>query len=163
MSAMEGHATTKTDLARGADVGSSNQLVTFQAGGTNYGVDVMRVREIRSWTSTTRMPGRDGSSRGMLDIRGKVVEVFDLALALGGPPSPEQPDQVIVVVSLGARDVGLLVDAVSDIIFTDRKQLLAPPDSDAMSGGHVTAIVDRDEGLIAILDVVAMFAADPVN
>lgn len=147
------------DIAkRVLDTNSSNQFVTFSAGGTNYGVDIMGVREIRSWTPTTELPGRDPSARGMLDIRGKVVEVFDLSVALGGAPSPEQPEQVIVVVSLVDREVGLLVDAVSDIIFAEPNQLLAPPDTDAMSGRNVTALVNQEDGLIAVLDVAALFS-----
>lgn len=59
-----------------SDVGSSNQFVTFSAGGTGYGIYIVAVREIRSWTPTTELPSRDSSAKGMLDIRGKVVEVF---------------------------------------------------------------------------------------
>lgn len=140
-----------------ADVGSSNQFVTFSAGGIGYGIDIMAVREIRSWTPTTELPGRDPSARGMLDIRGEVVEVFDLSVALGGAPSPEQPEQVIVVVSLGDRDVGLLVDAVSDIIFADDSQLLAPPETTVSTGQHVSSLINQDEGLVAVLDVAALF------
>lgn len=139
------------------DVGSSNQFVTFSAGGMGYGIDIMSVREIRSWTPTTELPGRDPSARGMLDIRGKVVEVFDLSIALGGAASPEQPEQVIVVVSLGDRDVGLLVDAVSDIIFADDSQMLAPPETTAATGQHVSSLINQEEGLIAVLDVPALF------
>ncbi len=145
------------------DVGSSNQFVTFSAGGTGYGIDIMAVREIRSWTPTTELPGRDPSAKGMLDIRGKVVEVFDLSVALGGAPSPAQPEQVIVVVSLGDRDVGLLVDAVSDIIFADDSQLLAPPETTASTGQHVSSLINQEEGLVAVLDVPALFGSKSIH
>lgn len=156
---------TQADLSNeiAADTRDADQFVTFSAGGTNYGVDIMAVREIRSWTPTTEMPGRHPSSRGMLDIRGKVVEVFDLAVALGGTPSPQAPEQVIVVVSLGERDAGLLVDAVSDIVFADKSKLLEPPEAGTMSERYVSHLINQGDGLVAILDVEALFGRHTLN
>ena len=132
---------------------ADDQFVTFTCNGAHYGVPIMAVREIRSWQPTAPLPQRRPGARGVLDIRGTVVEVFDLSALLGGPALAPTTGNVVLVLSLGDRSVGLLVEAVSDIIQASPADLLpvpaAPDDRSsirvmASGGDRLTGILDLD-------------------
>ena len=131
----------------------ANQFVTFNVGDNAYGIDIMAVREIRSWTPTTELPDQGYGARGVLDIRGKIVEVFDLSVVLGSGARDTQSNQVVLVVAIGERDVGLAVDSVSDIVDAEPSDFAEPP----AKGGKVAAIVRQNEHLISILDLDVLF------
>ncbi|MEQ1899450.1 MAG: chemotaxis protein CheW [Devosia sp.] len=138
---------------------TAGQFVAFSCGGTGYCLPIMTVREIRSWQPTTVLPGRISSARGVLDIRGTVVEVFDLSKLLGGPPIEPTAGSVVLVLALTDRVVGILVDAVSDIIQAHPGELMAVPDqrADTGSAGRVSAMISYQDRLIGILDLDVMF------
>lgn len=136
-----------------------SQFVTFASGSRAFGIDIMAVREIRSWTPVTELPGQPHGAKGVLDIRGNIVQVYDLGTLLGGhavTASDTQP-QVVLVVSLKQFDVGLLVDSVSDIIFADAEDLRSVPIGGRGSSSQVSALVRNEDRLIAILDLGALF------
>jgi len=131
----------------------ANQFVTFYVGNNAYGIDIMAVREIRSWTPTTDLPDQAYGARGVLDIRGSIVEVFDLSIVLGSGARDHQANQVVLVVAIGERDVGLAVDSVSDIVDAADGDFAEPP----AHGGKVAAIVRQNEHLISVLDLNVLF------
>jgi len=136
----------------------ANQFVTFSAGDKGYGVDIMAVREIRSWSPTTELPDGSYSACGVLDIRGTVVEVHDLSAMLGGQRLQPEPGHVVLVVSLGETNVGILVDSVSDIIFAKDDEFREAPNSNGdPSGAKVSRLVRQEDRLIAILNLQALF------
>ena len=144
---------------RVVETSATNQFVTFTCAGRAFGVDIMSVREIRSWSATTELPSQPFGAKGVLDIRGSIVQVYDLAVMLGSHGGMDsEGGQVVLVVSLKQQDVGLLVDTVSDIIFAQADVLRAPPASKSGRGaGMDTALVKTADRLIAILDLGAMF------
>lgn len=81
-------------------VTAPSQFVTFSVGDSACGIDIMAVREIRSWAPTTKLQGQVPAGRGVLDIRGSIVEVFDLSMLLGGAATEARPGQVVLVVAL---------------------------------------------------------------
>ncbi len=131
----------------------ASQFVTCNVGDNAYGVDIIAVREIRSWTPTTMLPDQAHGARGVLDIRGKIVEVFDLSAVLGSGMHANQTNQVVLVVAIGGRDVGLAVDSVSDIVDAAPGDFAEPP----KVGGKVAEIVRQNDRLISILDLDVLF------
>jgi purine-binding chemotaxis protein CheW len=141
------------------EVKAPDQFVTFTCSDRAFGIDIMSVREIRSWTPVTELPGQPHGAKGVLDIRGNIVQVYDLGTLLGSgvvTTSDTQP-QVVLVVSLEKLDVGLVVDSVSDIIFADGEDLRRVPASERGGSGQVSALVRNEDRLIAILDLGALF------
>jgi len=138
----------------------ANQFVTFTCAGKAYGIDIMAVREIRSGSQTTELPAQPFGAKGVLDIRGSIIQVYDLAAMLGGHGGhgDEGVSQVVLVVSLATCDVGLLVDTVSDIIFADGEDCRPVPQSGRGRGSDMVAgLIKNDDRLIAILDLHALF------
>ena len=140
-----------------------NQFVTFNCGSRAFGIDIMAVREIRSWAPVTELPHQPFGATGVLDIRGSIVQVFDLITLLGGESSDreDRSAQVVLVVSLTTQDVGLLVDSVSDIIFAQGDELRSAPMTDGLDQANaVLGLVKKEDLLIAILDLKALFPAE---
>ena len=93
-----------------------SEFLSFRVGDNEYSVNIMSVREIRGWTQTTSLPKAPKFVRGVINLRGIVLPVVDLALRLGLESSEPQERNVIIVVDVDGKTLGLRVDAVSDIL-----------------------------------------------
>lgn len=152
------------DMPVGALVSKApDQFVTFTCGDRAFGIDIMAVREIRSWAPVTELPNQPFGAKGVLDIRGSIIQVYDLLAMIGGygGGNDEGAAQVVLVVSLKSQDVGLLVDTVSDIIFAKGDDMRTAPGSGRGGGSStVGGLVKNEDRLIAILDLKALFPAE---
>ena len=88
------------------------ELISFRVGEQEYCVDIMAVREIRGWSPATTLPQSPSYMRGVINLRGAVLPIMDLACRLGMPVIEPTVRSVFIVVKAGDRTVGLLVDAV---------------------------------------------------
>lgn len=120
------------------------ELITFRVGEGEFGLDVMSVREIRGWTPATPVPGAPPFVRGVINLRGQVLPILDLAARLGLPPAEPGARHVTIVARIEGQTIGLLVDAVSDILSVAEEAIQPTPE--AASEG-VRALV---RGLLAL-------------
>jgi purine-binding chemotaxis protein CheW len=104
------------------------QYITFLATGQEFAADIMTIREIRGWTDTTALPHVPDYVRGIINLRGMVLPVIDLKARLGLGMTEATAKHVIIVVNSGERTIGLLVDAVSDILTVSRQDIQSVPD-----------------------------------
>jgi purine-binding chemotaxis protein CheW len=130
------------------------ELLSFRIADQEYSVDIMSVREIRSWTRATSLPHAPDYVRGVINLRGSVLPVVDLALRLGIHSGEPHERSVIIVVDMEGRTVGLRVDAVSDILSIPSGELQTPPEllSD-QSEGFIRALTIVEGRMIRVLDV----------
>ncbi|MCK0166604.1 chemotaxis protein CheW [Jannaschia sp. S6380] len=111
------------------------ELLTFRCGGQCYALDIASVREIRGWSRPTPLPHTPKFMLGMVNLRGTVLPVTDLALRLGHPAMPDDARNVIIVVQQARRLHGLLVEAVTDIVRPAPDQLQDMPQVGAARDG----------------------------
>lgn len=137
----------------------SNQFVTFTCGKRAFGVEIMSVREIRGWSPLTELPGQDYGGVGVLDIRGNVIEVYDLAMMLGAESDIARTNRVVLVAALGGIELGLVVDTVSDIIYAQQDAMRRPPSTPGGGSGAVSVMIKSEEALVSILDLAKLFPA----
>jgi len=135
----------------------AREYITFRIGSQFYCVDIMSVREIRGWTPATQLPRAPGFVRGVINLRGVVLPIIDLADRLGFAPTEPTARHVIIVAQTGRQVVGLLVDAVSDIINMAADKVQPTPDVGSEAARAfvlgVMAIDDRMISLIALESV----------
>ena len=110
------------------DASSVRKVVAFRIGAQEFCVDIMSVREIRCWTPTTTLPHTPNFVRGVINLRGFVLPIIDLASRFGFPPTEPTAQHVIIVTQIANRTVGLLVDAVSDILTVTDDLVQPTPD-----------------------------------
>ncbi|MET0295171.1 MAG: chemotaxis protein CheW [Phenylobacterium sp.] len=108
--------------------GQRRELISFRIGDQEFCVDIMSVREIRGWTPATPLPRTPSYVKGVINLRGAVLPIIDLGSRLGLETTNPTARSVIMVVRLGDRTLGLLVDAVSDIINLTEDMVQPTPD-----------------------------------
>ena len=147
-----------TDQTARADDRSELELLSFRVGEQEYSVDIMSVREIRGWTRATPLPHSDPYVRGVINLRGAVLPIIDLSCRLGIGTTETTERNVIIVVQLEGQSIGLLVDAVSDILSIPRSDLQAPPDmlADA-ANSFVRALTVVEGRMLRILDLQSVY------
>lgn len=150
-------AENQTD--HGTDSGkSSKQYVTFLVGRRSYGVDIVQVREIKQWSQTTTLPNQPEYTRGVLNLRGTIVPVFDLRARFGGGLSEATENHVVVIVLIEEQTVGILVDAVSDIITVADESVKPVPGQSFQDEGHaLSGLVSSESDMVALLDLEHLF------
>jgi purine-binding chemotaxis protein CheW len=128
------------------------ELVSFRVGGQDFCVDVKCVREIRGWTQATPLPHSPDYVCGVINLRGTVLPIVELATRLGLKSSPPSPRSVIIVVQIGGRVVGVLVDEVSEIIVSSTKSIQPPPDMACFAvKTFISGILTVEDRMISLL------------
>ena len=141
-------------------VAQRRELIAFRIGDQEFCVDIMSVREIRGWAPATPLPRTPSFVKGVINLRGAVLPVLNLAARLGLPASEARSSSVVIVVDLVGRTVGLLVDAVSDIINVGEGEIQpAPVIGAASSKGLARGMITTDEGIITLIDMSGILPA----
>jgi purine-binding chemotaxis protein CheW len=126
------------------------EFITFEVGGQLFGLDIMAIREIRAWTPVTKLPRVPHYVAGVVNLRGTVLPVVDLAARLGWEETRATPRHAIIVTQVHGQARGLIVDSVSDIVTIASEALQSPP------GASHDGIVPFIEGLAAIEEQMVM-------
>ncbi len=105
-----------------------NEYIAFRVGAQEFCVDIMSVREIRGWTPATVLPHAPSYVRGVINLRGSVLPIVDLAQRLSFADTEATQRHVIIVVQVNAQIVGLLVDSVSEILSHSADSIHPMPD-----------------------------------
>ncbi|MGI9509792.1 MAG: chemotaxis protein CheW [Geminicoccaceae bacterium] len=135
-----------------------SQYVTFLVDGRSYAIEITKIREIRGWSVPTILPNASHAMRGLLNLRGVVVPVFDLRCQFSGITTEVGTSHVVIIVTLVDRFIGVLVDAVSDILTLEPGEILPVPkagnerDQDFLDG-----LVSRGDRMITILQLEGLF------
>lgn len=128
------------------------ELITFKVETERFGIDVMAVREIRAWTPGTRLPSVPHYVSGVVNLRGTVIPVIDLAARIGWKPTDASERHAIIVLELGNQLCGLIVHEVSDIVSISRDELQPPPlASESDIGNFLEGLVSVEEELVLVL------------
>ena len=128
------------------------EMVGFRVGDQAFCIDITSVLEIRGWTPTTPLPKSPDYMKGVVNLRGVVLPIIDLAARLGLPTKEPSARHAIMVVKCGARTVGLLVEAVSDIVELDDASRQQTPDL-GDDGGVIAGIFAIDGEMISLLEL----------
>jgi purine-binding chemotaxis protein CheW len=141
--------------------GSPAQCLTFVLGGQPYAVPILAVQEIRRYAQPTTIPSVPAYVLGVMNLRGTVVPVFDLRLRFTLAEAPIDRLTVIVVVAVGPRSVGLVVDDVSKVLTIKPGELQAPPElASHIDISFIAGLVRDGAALVTVLDVERLLAGE---
>ena len=128
------------------------ELMAFRIGSQEFCVDIVSVREIRGWTPATALPHSPGFVRGVINLRGVVLPIVDLATRLGLPSVTPTSRHVIIVAQVGTQLVGLLVDAVSEILTVSDDVIQPTPDvASEMAKTFIRGVLAIDQRMISLI------------
>lgn len=155
--------------SRGAEMtadatADTRQYVTFNIADEEYGVDIMAVREIKAWTGTTRLPNVPQHMRGVINLRGVVVPIFDMRARFGLGETDATKTHVVIIVQVGSRIIGILVDAVSDIMTIAAGEIREVPQMDrTVDARFLDGLVDYHGRMVALLAFDRLFNLDALG
>ncbi|MGA2125480.1 MAG: chemotaxis protein CheW [Xanthobacteraceae bacterium] len=146
-------------VAASASAGGARQFVSFRIGEEEYAIDIMAVREIKGWTETTALPNQPEFILGILNLRGTIVPIFDLRCRFGMGLTDASKTHVVIIVSVLDRMMGLLVDAVSDILTVSSNEIRPVPDMDrTVSAEFLSGIITVNDSMVVLLSLENLFS-----
>ncbi len=130
------------------------EFLAFKLGREEYGIDILRVQEIRSYEPPTRMVNAPGFILGVVNLRGVIVPIIDMRIKFGMDEVKYDSFTVVIVLNIGKQVVGMVVDSVSDVISLTPDQLRPAPEfSGAIDGNSVLAIGSVGQRMLILLDI----------
>lgn len=139
-----------------ASAASTLQLIAFSIGEQVYGVEITTVREIRAWNGATPLPNTREFVVGVINLRGTIVPIFDLRARFGDGQTSPTKTHVVVVLSVGDKWVGILVDAVSDILTVSKDDIHTVPEGNSLDTDLLNGIVTHDNQMVGLIDLAAI-------
>lgn len=144
--------------------GKMLQLATFQLGDESYGIEVAKVQEIVWMTEITHVPRSADFVEGVVNLRGKIIPVLDLRRRFGLAAQEVTPKTRIVVVKVGPRVLGLIVDRVHEVVRMSADTVTPPPEmvTQGMDNSYLKGVAQLGDRLIILLDLELLLSADEV-
>jgi purine-binding chemotaxis protein CheW len=141
-----------------------SQFLTFQLEDEEYGLEILRVQEIKGYSKITPLPNTPREVKGVMNLRGAVVPIIDLRTRFGLREAEYTRFTVIIVVTIGSKVVGLVVDAVSDVLNVGAKEVVPTPDLGAgVDTTFLTGIARTGDRLVSLLNVDRLVSATAVG
>lgn len=139
-------------------VEGGRELIAFRIGDQEFCVNIMSVREIRGWTPATPLPHAPSYVMGVINLRGAVLPIINLSVRLGLKPVAPDARHVIIVAQVGAKIVGLLVEAVSDILTVSDENIQPTPEvTSDLERQYARGILAIDKRMICLIELDALF------
>ena len=147
--ASAGAATTSGTVAT-----NLREFLAFKLGAEEYGIDILRVQEIRSYEAPTRIANAPAFVKGVVNLRGVIVPIIDMRLKFNLEQANYDDFTVVIVLNIGSRVVGIVVDAVSDVITLTPAQLRPVPEfNSTIASGHSLAIGAVEDRMLILVDI----------
>ena len=137
-----------------------NQFLTFVLGGEEYGLEILKVQEIRGSSAITPLPNTPPYMKGVMNLRGAVVPIIDMRERLGVERAADAARPVIVVVTHGRRVAGLIVDAVSDVLTVTPAERAAIPELGGVDTRMLDGLARAGERLVLLVNIENVLGGD---
>lgn len=150
----EGAQLARQDAARHMLRAQPGEYLTYRLGAEEYGVDIQKVQEIRSYEPPTRVPGAPAFVKGVVNLRGVIVPIVDLRMKLGCEQAEYNAFTVVIVLAVHQRVVGVVVDSVSDVIDLELAAIKPPPElTETADTSFIIGIAGVDGRMLMLVDM----------
>ena len=145
-----------------------HQFLTFQLAGEEYGINITRVQEIKGWMPVTRIPNTPDFVSGVLNLRGNIVPILDMRNRFNLEKADYSPTTVIIVLSVEdahrSRDIGIIVDAVSDVLNVNNEDIKEPPEfGNNINVEFISGLTVFGQKMVMILDIDKMLLSQEMK
>jgi purine-binding chemotaxis protein CheW len=146
--------TSQADELREADA-RKREFLTFRLGAESYGIDILKVQEIRGYEAATTIANAPAFIKGVINLRGVIVPILDLRVKFRLPDTKYDEFTVVIILNVASRVVGVVVDSVSDVLSLDPEAIRATPEfaSSTFDTKYITGLANVDDGMLIMLDI----------
>lgn len=140
--------------APGADAGPRREFLTFTLGVEEYAIDILQVQEIRGYAHPTTIANAPEFIKGVINLRGTIVPIVDLRMRFGVGRVEYTPFTVVIILNIGRRVVGIVVDTVSDVVTLDQAQIRPAPEFAAtVDTRYIVGLGTLDDRMLIVMDI----------
>jgi purine-binding chemotaxis protein CheW len=140
------------------------EFLTFRLGGEEYGIDILRVQEIRSYEQPTRIANSPAFLRGVVNLRGVIVPIIDLRVKLNCEAAEFNDFTVVIVLNIQGRVVGAVVDSVSDVLALSSDAVKPAPAMNAqVDMSYITGIANVGERMLILMDIQSLMSSQDMG
>jgi purine-binding chemotaxis protein CheW len=151
---------TNSSASQDALITDIREFLAFKLGDEEYGMDILRVQEIRSYEPPTRIANAPAFVKGVINLRGVIVPILDMRIKFNLAQVNYDTFTVVIVLNIGQQVVGMVVDGVSDVItFTPAQLCPVPEFSSTIGNDHLLAIGSIKDRLLILLDIEKLMAS----
>ena len=144
--------------AAAAAHGTPREVLSFKLGAEEYGIDILRVQEIRGYEPPTRIANAPSFMKGVVNLRGVIVPIVDMRVRFGLPDVTYDAFTVVIILNVAHRTIGIVVDSVSDVMELDAQQIKPAPDfNGSIDATYITGLgtvkTGDDERMLILMDI----------
>ena len=142
----------------------TREVLVFVLGKEEYGVDILKVQEIRGYEKVTPIPSAPDYLKGVVNLRGVIVPVIDMRVKFRMPDVRYDSFTVVVILRIGGRVIGLVVDGVSDVVgFAESEVKPAPQLGSLVDGSFLDGVATQDERMVLLVDIEKLLSSGDLN
>lgn len=150
----------KKTMVDGTQSESGKELLTFALGSEEYGIDILKVQEIRGYEKVTHIVNSPAFIKGVINLRGTIVPIIDLRLKFALGSAEYTAFTVVIILNVSNRVVGVVVDSVSDVICLDPDEIKeAPPMSSDLDTRFIQGLATLNERMVILMDIEALMSS----
>ena len=143
---------------------ANREVLTFRLGSESYAVDILKVQEIRGVDRVTQIPNTSEFIRGVIDLRGIIVPIVDMRMKFALDSAEYNQFTVVIILNVIDRIVGIVVDAVADVITLSDEQIRPAPELDAHGGAqYIDGLARVDDQMFILLDMERLMASSEMQ
>jgi len=143
---------------------ATREVLVFVLGREEYGVDILKVQEIRGYEKVTPIPAAPGYLKGVVNLRGIIVPVIDLRVKFGMPDPRYDAFTVVVILRLARRVIGVVVDGVSDVMALRAQDVKpAPQLGSVVESSFIEGLGTEGDRMVLLLDIEKLLSTGELN
>ncbi len=143
---------------------ATGEFLSFKLGDEEYGIDILKVQEIRGYEKPTRMANVPEFIKGVVNLRGIIVPIIDMRIKFALSAVEYDEFTVVIILNVAGRVLGIVVDGVSDVIMLDASQIKPAPDFAAqLDTGYIVGLGTLDERMLILVDIEKLLGGDGLS
>jgi purine-binding chemotaxis protein CheW len=140
---------------------NASEFLTFRLGEEEYGIEILKVQEIRGYEAVTPIANTPAFIKGIVNLRGTIVPIIDMRIKLGLQKVEYNQFTVVIILNVAGHVIGLVVDGVSDVTMLGAEQIRPAPDLGmALNTAYITGLGTTDQRMIILVDIEKFMSSD---
>ena len=142
----------------------ARELLTFRLGQEEYGLNILNVQEIRGYDAVTKIANSPAFLKGVINMRGVIVPIIDMRIRFNLGEAAYNEFTVVIILNIGSRVIGMVVDAVSDVTSLKAEQVRPAPDfGTVLDTAYIDGLATVDERMIIVIDIEKLMTAEDMG
>ena len=148
----------------GGAAAEAREYLTFRLGQEEYGLNILNVQEIRGYDSVTKIANSPAFLKGVINMRGVIVPIIDMRIRFNLGEATYNEFTVVIILNIGARVIGMVVDGVSDVTSLQNDQVRPSPDFGAvLDTAYINGLATVDERMIIVIDIEKLMTSEDMG